>query len=408
MKWTLPIVAVATILISITNAADASNEPLRIIDTFGDGVAMQSVIVEFSKRQGIATTVKYMRQDEFKTNLLTLIATNELADIAIIPADHLGLHNLANFSVVVPTNIDATIAERLWDTAVSDGVIRGIPLTQGNHLVMYYNKALAPRPAKSWDEMLDQKMLFDKKPIPHSTIQWNHDDPFYFLPFLSAFDGWPLINGEIKLNTQSMIDALNYYKYLRDKKLYSTTCNYECASNLFMSGKLAYNINGTWVGDNYAQVLGASLGVAQLPSINGRAPLPSFSTYVIAFPNNSLSGAKKDAIMDFVKFMMDSNVQLQLWTSAGAIPTESKAFDHALENSTGYLKDTLTLLDKTKPLPADQSMTFLWDAIMKGLMRQNVGVMEPKETAFYMQKLGERHVRNAKRDSETFDKRTPK
>lgn len=366
-------------------------EPLSIINTYGDGVAIRSMIDSFSTIKGIPTSQKYMRQDDFKTNLILLLEKSGIADIVIIPADHLGLHDLANYSVVSPTSFNAEIPTRLWDTGVSDSAIRGVPLIQGNHLVMYFNKALVPRPAKTWDELLDQKIQLDKKSI--STIQWNHDDAFYFLPFLSAYDGWPLVDGKIQLNTNAMVEALSYYKVLREKKLYSQTCDYDCAASLFISGKLAYNINGTWAGDNYFRILGDDLGVAPLPTIDGRPMLPPFSTYVIAFPNNSLMGPKKDHIIAFVNYLLSREVQVSLWAQAGAIPTETTAFKHALTHSAGYLQDTLKQLDATRPLPADQAMTYLWDAILKGLMRQNVGVMDSKQAADYMQKLAERHAR---------------
>lgn len=367
-------------------------ESLHIINTYGDGDDVRTVVNDFERQENVPVSLRYMRQDDFKTNLILLIEKSAIADVVIIPADHLGLHDLANYSVVAPDRFDTKIAPRLWDTTVSDGAIRGIPLNQGNHLVMYYNKAIINRPAKTWDEIFDQKMLFDKKSI--STIQWNHDDAFYFLPFLSAYDGWPLVDGKIQLNTNSMVEALSYYKVLRDKKLYSQTCDYECAASLFVSGKLAYNINGTWAGENYFRVLGENLGVAPLPAIDGRPMLPSFSTYVIAFPNNSLMGPKKDHIIAFVNYLLSRDVQLNMWERAGAIPAEITAYKHALNNSAGYLQDTLKQLDATKPLPADQAMTYLWDAILKGLMRQNVGVMDSKQAAAYMQKLAERHARN--------------
>ncbi len=393
MKKTIRNIVLIILIQAMVIAHVRALEPLRVINTFGDGAAVRTVISDFGRQENVPVSVKYMRQDDFKTNLMLLIEKSAIADVVIIPADHLGLHDLANYSVVAPDRFDTKIAPRLWDTTVSDGAIRGIPLNQGNHLVMYYNKAIINRPAKTWDELLDQKMLFDKKSI--STIQWNHDDAFYFLPFLSAFDGWPLVDGKIQLNTNAMIEALSYYKVLRDKKLYSQTCDYECAASLFISGKLAYNINGTWAGENYFRVLGENLGVAPLPAIDGRPMLPSFSTYVIAFPNNSLMGSKKDQIIALVNYLLSRDAQLSMWAQAGAIPTETSAFKHALNNSEGYLQDTLKQLDATKPLPADQAMTYLWDAILKGLMRQNVGVMDSKQAAEYMQKLAERHARNS-------------
>lgn len=378
---------------SLLTSPFSFSEDLRVINTFGDGVAIESVINKFRDSTSVPVSITYMRQDDFKTNLMLLLEKSGISDVVIIPADHLGLHELADYSVVSPTMFSSHIESKLWDTTVSDGAIRGVPINQGNHLVMYYNKSLISRPAKTWDELLDQKTRLDKSSI--LTIQWNHDDAFYFLPFLSAYNGWPLVNGEIQLNTPAMVEALTFYKILRDRNLYSKSCDYDCATDLFLSGKLAYNINGTWAGEKYARVLGDNLGVAALPSIDGLQMRPSFSTYVIAFPHNRLNGRKKDQIIKLVNFLLSHTTQTDLWNATAAIPAETTAFNHVLSNSSGYLNQTLRLLDSTKPLPADHAMTFLWDAIQKGLMRQNVGVMTPTQAAAYMQKLAERHARHS-------------
>lgn len=368
-------------------------EELRVINTFGDGIAIEEIIKNFSQQSDIPVFVEYQRQDEFKSNLFFLVEKKTLPDIVIIPADHLGLHAMAKYSSVAVDVFKTNMSARIWESSLSDGVVRGVPLGQGNHLMLYFNKALVSKAATNWDEILQQKNTYDEASL--HTIAWNYDDGFYFLPFMSAFDAWPIVNGKLELNSPAIVQALEFYKSLRDKNLYSTTCNYECAIDLFASNKMVYSINGTWAGESYAKALGKNLGVAALPQINGKPMLPSFSTYVIAFPGNSLSGSRKAEIIKLVDYLQSSSVQLQLWELTGSIPVDQVAFNQAKNNATGYLQQTLNLINHTKPLAADQSVTYLWDAMGKGLLRQNVGALMPKQAAAYMQQLADRHVRNA-------------
>jgi maltose-binding protein MalE len=351
------------------------------------------ILEDISKTSGIRINAQFKDQGEVKSNVMEQAETGNLPDAIIIPADHVGLYKFIKYSPVTPKMFSAQIPLRIWESGKSDGQIYGAPLTQGNHLVLYYNKRLIKEPAHDWQEMLAQKAQLEAK--GRSTIAWSYDQPFWLLPFVGAFGGWPLNNGKITLNTPAMTEALEFYITLRTQSLPYPNCSYECTMDSFTSGKVAYTINGDWAGKDFATVLGDDLGVSAIPATHGKKMISTFSTYVISFPNNSLNGPKREALIRLVNSLQSKKVQQQIWEQTASIPVENAAFKDAQANATGYLKQTIALMNDTKPLPADPAMSFIWDAMGKGFIRYREGALTAPNAAKYMQKLAERYVQNA-------------
>lgn len=391
-KYIIKLVLLFCLGNSVTSVA---NTELKVTYTFGNETSFRTIMEGFEKSTGIHVLVEYRRHEELKTNMMILMEQKKLPDAIIIPADHVGLYNLIHYSAIDPSIFKTSIPDRIWKSAMSDGVIYGVPLVQGNHLVLYYNKKLVKNVAKNWDDIFLQKKQFDAQGI--ATIEWDIEEPFYFLPFISAYGGWPIIDGKIQLDTQSVIDALNFYKELRIKNVYSKGCNHSCAIEKFKTNKLAYHINGEWEAPSFFAALGDDLGVSAIPNIGDKKMRPSFSTYVIAFPDDSLHQQKREALIKLVNYLQSTLVQQQIWTNTGAIPIESVAFEYVNKNAKGHLKDIFALLTNTEPLPADEAMSFIWDALGKGLIRFNLDLMDSKKTAIFMQELAERQMRNAKK-----------
>lgn len=377
-------------------SATAQDE-ISVVYTYGRD-AIGEVIQGFTKKTGIKVKAEFKEQNDLKAMMLALMELGTTPDVIIMPADHLGLHNFLNYSELDPSLFPAKIPERIWLGGFSDGKLHGAPLVQGNHLMLFYNKSLVPTPAADWDTMFAQKKELDTKGI--ATIAWSYDEVYWFLPFLVGHGGWPLNNGKIQLNTPTMAEALDFYKSLRTRQLPHPNCSYQCGIDMFKAGKLAYTINGDWVGKEFHKALGENLGVADIPMAGTKKMIATFSTHVLAFPADSLNGAKRAKLLQLVNYMQSPEAQRQLWDLAGAIPVEDSALAYAEKNAQGYLKQELGLMGSTKPLPADKEVTFIWDAIGKGFLRHREGALDAYSAAKYMQQLAERHVRNAQRQEQ--------
>jgi len=368
----------------------ANDDELYVAYTY-ESEAVGNILRDFGKTTGINIRYEYLGVDELKPKMMTMIESKNVLDAVIVPADNVGMYPFFKHSEISKNLFNTQIPDRIWANGFSDGKLYGAPIIQGNYLMLYYNKSLITEPAKDWESMQKQQAALAAKGV--STLVWHHNSSYLFLPFLDAFDGWPLNDGKVTLNTPGMVNALNFYKDLRINYNVAIDCNYICARKQFKSGKAAYILTGIWDAKELNEALGDNLGVAALPMLNGKKMISPFSTNVILFPNNGLAGSEQKELIQLVNYLQSTDVQKRLWDEAGAIPVEPTAFSYAQSNAKGYMKKALSLMQDTKPVPADTIMSFIWDAIYKGKTRHQAGGMTAEEAARYMQQLIERNQR---------------
>lgn len=385
------IVFIAVTLVNLYPRASWADDSLHVVYSYEHEI-LGKILQNFGSGAKVNVEPDFRAQTDLKLNMLA-VELSELPDAIIMPADHVGIHTYVKYSVIDPALFSAKLPERVWASAFSDGNLYGVPLIQGNHLMLFYNKSLIKKPAANWQAMQLQDAELKAKGLV--TIAWNYDEPYYFLPFLGAFGGWPLNNGKVELNTPAMIAALDFYS--RIKKMRHPDCPSACARTLFKTGKTAYVISGVWDGIGFQQALGDNLGLAAIPRAGDKTILSPFSTHLIAFPNDSLHGKKRAQLIQLVDYLQSPAIQRQLWQQTGAIPVEPGAFDYAEKNAKGYLQQTLALLADTKAVPADQSMSVVWDAMSKGMARHRAGLASAEEAALYMQSLADRYIRSMQR-----------
>ncbi len=386
MNWRTKLVLVL-LSMHLSALSYAANE-LRVVYSYNEaliGVLMSG----FSQEQKVAVKAEHLNVDDMKTKLLSMMELSP-PDVIILPSDQVGLYSFANYSEIDPKIFKAKIPDNILKCGISDGKLYGAPLIQGNHLFLYYNKALVDVPARDWQTLAAQKSKFDAQNV--STIAWPYNEPYYLLPFMSAYGGWPLVDNNIQLNTPAAIDALKFYRDTR-KIIHSPVCDLACTEILFKSGKLAYAIGGTWDINDFARSLGDKLGVSDIPKIGDKKLASPFSTYVVAFPEQGLTGEKRELLRKLLDYLQSPVVQRKLWDQFQAIPVEPSAYVYAKDKASGYMKKVLEVMADAKPIPAEQDMSLVWNAMNKGMLRFNEGSMDAEAAANYMQQLAERNVR---------------
>lgn len=371
----------------------ANSDELYVAFTY-ESDAIRRILQKFGETNGINVRAEYLGVDDLKPKMMTMVESKNILDAVIVPSDNVGMHPFFKYSEITKGLFAAQIPERIWACGLSDGKLYGAPILQGNYLLLYYNKSLVAEPAKDWETLVNPKNHVDTQGV--STLVWHHNSSYLFLPFLDAFDGWPLNNGKVTLNTPGMVQALSFYKDLRVANNLALDCDFHCAREQFKTGQAAYIFTGIWDAKELFNALGENLGVAALPLINGKKMISPFSTYVMLFPNKGLEGKERKALIKLVDYLQSAPVQQQLWDQAEAIPVAPVAFEYAQTSAKGHLKQALALMADTKPVPADTVMSFIWDAIYKGKARHQAGGMNAEQAALYMQQLIERNQREAK------------
>ena len=284
-----------------------------------------------------------------------------------------------------------------------DGKTWGVPISVGNHLMLLYNKKLIAAPPKNTDEMikvakgLTRDLNKDGMPDQYGLV-YNLNEPFFFAPWLGGFGGWPLDGTKPTLNTQAMVDALQFAQDLKFvHKIVPMECDYNAADSLFKEGKAAMLINGDWSLAGYQADEVKSkldLGVARIPMVTktGLWPSPMTSGIYFMLPEY-LSGDKLQIAKEFVQYCTSSEVQAMFLEKHKRLPALASALDSPLIKADPVLKGSADQMVVGKPMPTVPEMRAAWDAIRPNQEAVMAGKMAPKDAAKAMQDACEKLIR---------------
>lgn len=390
-----------TILLVFFSSLVTAQSDLRFVFTY-EGRAFEKLIEKFSQEKAIPVEKVWSTQGDLRVNLLEFIERGSAPDVVLVPGDHIGLHELMNYSPIEKSLRSTQVAAPLWDSVTSDGKIYGVPIIQGNHLMLYYNKRYVDNVAETWQELIAQKNAFlsanklaqqssEKQPSNTKFMAWSYEEMYWFIPFYNAFGGTVITEGKVNFDTKAMQLALDFYKGLQQKSLPEIDCDYNCAHQAFGDGQLLYTINGDWALKEYKQRLGDDLGVAILPAISAQQPLvPYFSTHDLAFPNNSLQGDHRENLIALIHYFQQPDIQLQIWQELAVLPVEASVVAKVKASKDPTAQQMLAAMKYAVPMPTDSGMTVVWSAMRKGFIRHQMGVMTAEKSAQLMQKIADK------------------
>lgn len=353
--------------------------------------------------------IKIVRQhyenEALRTKYLRSSVTGDGADIVYGPNDIAGV--FATAGVIQPVD-DLVGGEQIDQTAINvtklNGKVWGVPISSGNHLVLFYNKKLVNKAPEDFEELIALSKSHIASHKKHYGLAMYQSEPFWFAPFMSAFNAWPLSHKggktEITLDTPEAKKALSFLKSLKDEhKILPKDCDYECAKSLFMSEKAPFHINGDWEINNFKSAFGDNLGMVALPLIKETkkhlAPLLG-GRYV--FINASLKGKKLEETKKFIKFMTDKAVQVRIATELHRIPINKAAREHPLVKKDTVLKDLIATTSFAKPSPSDVEMRAAWDGLRIMVQRAMSGKETVEQAAATGQKAANEALGALKKD----------
>ncbi|RZF83989.1 hypothetical protein CWC26_14415 [Pseudoalteromonas sp. S4488] len=349
------------------------------------------LLSEFAEQNGLTVNSVLVDQKALKVRLVQNTSTSTSTDVIIVPADHLGLDKYANYSVIPHSLIADTTDKRTLETAKLNNELLGIPIIQGNHLLLFYNKQFVKEPIENWQDIYQiQPSLPEKVKL----VTWSFMEMYWFIPFLSAFSGDLLVDNQVQLNTPAMQSALKFVWGLNKRNLVDRQCDYTCSNNAFKAQQAAFTIDGAWALKTYEQALGDSLAVQQLPKLNGEYMQPYYSTFVLAFPNDGLNGVNKDNLIKFAKLVQAEKFQTLVWQKLQDIPVNTEVLNNLKAQQGTELSTLIDAIQFTKPMPSTASMIIVWEVLNKGFIRYGSGALTAEQAGLFMQGLAERSIAN--------------
>jgi arabinogalactan oligomer/maltooligosaccharide transport system substrate-binding protein len=306
--------------------------------------------------------------------------------------DHAGPFSTADIIVPVDDLFDLSAYVDAALAAVKlNGKTWGVPISNGNHLMLLYNKALIAAPPADTDALLALAGTFPEGVYP---LVFNETEPFWFVGWLGGFGGKVFADdGKTPtLDTPEMVAALQFMLDLKTKNVIPPEADYNGADSLFKEGKAAMIINGDWSLGGYKGItattglLPANLGVARIPMVKstGKWPAPFTSGTYFMLPKG-LTDAKMAVIKDFVTFATNAANEVNQVKKLTRLPSLKAVVNDASITSDPLLAASADQLSVGTGMPAALEMRCVWDSMKPEMISVMGGTETPANAAKAMQ-----------------------
>ena len=376
-----PTPAPVTLILWTKEGEEALEWNKALVEEFN--AAHPGIIIELVKKQD----VEVLRED-FQTASLAGTPPEMLWTVN----DHAGPFTAADIIQPVDDIFDLGVFVESALAAVElEGKHWGVPISNGNHLMLLYNKKLVSEPPKDTDELFAKgKELTEGG---NYGLVWNQTEPFWLVPWLGGFKGKVFAEDGVTptLNTPEMVATLEFLHNMKyDAKIIPPESDYDAADTLLKEGKAAMIINGDWSLSGYKDVLGDDLGVARIPKVvaTGEWPKP-YTSGVYFMLAKGLSGDKLEAAKEFIKFVTGKDKQLEMVEKLRRLPALQVALDDPMITGDPILRGSADQMVVGTPMPTVLEMRCNWDAMKPEMQAVLADTKTPEDAAAAMQAAAE-------------------
>lgn len=359
----------------------------------------KSLIEEFMKANPNITIelVKKTNVEVLREDYLTASLAGAAPDILWTVSDHAGPFVAADIVEAVDNLFDLNMyVESAMDAVKLEGKYWGIPISNGNQLMLLYNKKLIAEAPKDTDELfaVGKKLTTGG----NYALVWNQTEPFWLVPWLGGFEGKVFAEDGVTptLNTPEMVATLKFLHDMKfDAKIVPPECDYDGADTLFKEGKAAMIINGDWSISGYVSVLGDDLGVARIPKVSATGEWPKpYTSGVYFMLTKGISGDKLKAAQDFIGFVSSKEKQLEMVKLLNRLPAVKEALEDPLITENPILKGSADQMVVGTPMPTVLEMRCNWDSMKPEMLAVLADTKSPEDAAKSMQSSAESCIKS--------------
>ncbi|WP_026971673.1 sugar ABC transporter substrate-binding protein [Aliagarivorans marinus] len=359
----------------------------------------QTLLEQFSQETGHQVALHQVLSSDLQPALVKAALSGQTVDVVFAPSDAISIANIIHLSAVPDAMISEHVPPEQLATTLNQGVVRGIPILQGNHLMLFYNKALVSQPAQTWQALRAQQPALAKQGM--RTIGWPYPDMYWFAGFVHSFGGRMTQGQSLTLDSPAMQQALRFYRDLSDSGLIDANCDYACGLQALIDGEVAYAINGEWALAELQQQLGTQLGVTKIPAIGDQHFVPFSSSLVLMFPNDALNGPNGEALAALSQFFQRYDTQLKIYQQTRFLPVHQQLFSELTEQEANnpVLQGSLLQLADAIPMSAESVQNSAWTGMRKGFELYIQGLIDEQQASQFMQQYAERDHRQQRENT---------
>ncbi len=276
---------------------------------------------------------------------------------AIVPADSLSLAAELRLSEIPADLKSPEVPAEHFERATLGGKLHGLPLLDGNHPLLFFNRRWIASAPASWDALREQVRKLPKG--GPKGVGW-HRTPYFFAPFWRAFGGRPF--DDDPGDTAILEKTLAFFASLESDRIVEAKCGFACATDDFLAGRYAFAINGDWALRDAFDRLGEGLGVAAIPNVES-GPVHAYRlAHVLVFPNDSLRGPHRGRLLALARHLQSLPVQTRWQNEAFRRPVNAKVPAPSVE----VLRTSFAVAAVAPPIRVDARTLFRWGAIGRG------------------------------------------
>jgi arabinogalactan oligomer/maltooligosaccharide transport system substrate-binding protein len=311
--------------------------------------------------------VEVLREDLVNTAL----SPEAAPELVWTVADHVGPFTSAGVIQELDGQIDTSSYEEGALSAVQvDGTTWGIPISNGNQLMLYYNKSLIGDEAPADTDALIAAAQENTGDGSYGLV-FNETESFWLTPWLAGFGSSVFAEDGTTptLDTPEMQAALEFlYDLKYTEQVMPTEADYTIASDLFTSGDAAMIVNGDWELGNYGDQLGDNLGVAPLPTVSstGQDPAPYTAGAFYMVPT-AVEGDALTVVLDFMAWSTNTENQIQMVEELRRLPANAEALADPIVTDDALLAGAAEAVTKGIPQPTNVEMRCVFDAMNTGV-----------------------------------------
>lgn len=333
--------------------------------------------------------VEALRED-FLVNSLA----NQAPELLWTVADHVGPFTASNTILPLDGVVDTSgYLPNAVSAVQAGGVTYGVPITFGNHLMLYTNKTLVPECPADSDAMLAAAKANTGE--GNYGLVFNQTESFWLVPFLGAYGGSVFAEDGVTptLNTEAMTSALGYMHGLKyTDQVMPPEADYNVADGMFKNGApgatppdpaaslapsatpaptgvAAMIINGDWTLGEYARLFGDQLNVCPIPQITGAGWPEPYAAGAFFMVSKAVGddAAKEAAVLDFVKFATDKDNQVDMVKTLRRLPANNEAIADPTVTSDPFLAGSAAAIAHGIPQPTNLEMRCVFDSMTAGV-----------------------------------------
>jgi arabinogalactan oligomer / maltooligosaccharide transport system substrate-binding protein len=298
----------------------------------------------------------------------TKLAPQTSPELLWTVADHLGPFQAAGVIRPLTSSVDTSLyAPSAMAAMNNQGQVWGVPISNGNQLMLYYNKSVITDPPKDTDAMIALAKQNTDAAAKKYGLVYNQTESFWLIPWIGGFGGTVFQSDGTtpNLTSDAVKGALQFlYELKYTDKVMPSSCDYNCASNLFTSGAAPMIINGDWELGNYSGKMGDKLGVEALPKVTatGDNPQPYTAGAYWMVPIAD-QGDVLTVVLDFIKWSTNKENQIEMVRQLKRLPANAEALADPIVTGDPLLAGAADAVQKGTPQPTNLSMRCIFDAL---------------------------------------------